>query len=140
MSEAIPASVRELLDRHLRSIDHVELLLLFARDETRTWTAADAATSVHAQVGPVRERLQELVDASLLAFESDSSTYRYAARRAVRESVAELSVLYDQRPVTLIRAIYDRRAPRSFAEALTDVPSGDDARRRAADSGDARDR
>jgi len=136
MNEAIPASVRDLLDRHLSSIDHVELLLLFARDETRTWSAADAATSVHGQVDLVGKRLHELVEASLLAFESESSTYRYAPRRALRESVAQLSVLYDQRPVTLIRAIYDRRPPRprSFTDILGDAASSDEARRRSADA------
>lgn len=140
MNDAIPASVRELLARHLPSIDHVELLLLFARDDTRAWRAADAATSVHAQLELVRARLHELVDASLLAFEPESSTYRYAARRALRESVAQLSVLYDQRPVTLIRAIYDRAAqPRSFIDALSDVAPSDGARRRAGDSSDGAD-
>ena len=136
MNDAISASVRELLDRHLCSIDHVELLLLFSRDDTRSWSAADAASSVHAQVEPVRERLRQLVDASLLAFEPESATYRYAARRALRESVAQLSVLYDQRPVTLIRAIYDRRAPRprSFTDALGDIASSDDVRPFASDS------
>lgn len=105
-------------------MDHVELVVLvFARDETVTWTVEDAAREVRSTPEATQLRLDDLVTGGLLACEEtpEGSMYRFAPRTAAfRRAVADLRSMYSSRPVTLVRAIYERppSAIRSFADAF----------------------
>lgn len=103
-------------------MEHVELLLAMASDENLRINAADAARLIHASPETAAKRLGDLENAGIVGKDSvDSKRYRYAPRSAqLRAAVLELSTMYQQRPVTLVRAIYERPASPvlSFAEAF----------------------
>ncbi len=105
-------------------MDHVELVVLvFARDESAAWTLEEAAREVRSTPEATRPRLADLVTGGLLECEETEtgSRYRFAPRTAAfRRAVADLRAMYSSRPVSLVRAIYERppSAVRSFADAF----------------------
>lgn len=120
--EPIPPAVRDLIDRCLSSMEHVELILWLAADRDRAADADAAAAQLHTTPDVAAKRLAELEQAGLLARDSaGKKPFRYAPKSVeLREAVNELGTMYNQRPVTLVRSIYERPASpvRSFADAF----------------------
>ncbi|MDQ2665536.1 MAG: hypothetical protein M3Z05_05960 [Gemmatimonadota bacterium] len=109
--------IRRLLHQHLPSMDHVALLLAFradpeCRDVNELVSAARLQKNVAAGV------LADLTASHLL--QRSGAAYVYAPGSDMRELIDELANLYNSKPVTLVRAIYDRpaSAARSFADAF----------------------
>jgi hypothetical protein len=97
-------SLQRFVDRYVKTVDHVALLLAL-RDQAgtaQTPTALAASTRLDRDV--VNRALADLSDFHLVR----------------REVVEELAHMYRTMPVTLIRAIYARpaRAATSFADAF----------------------
>lgn len=124
MTDAIPRGIRDLLNRHLATMEHVEVLLRLASDESRGWTVDEIGTLIHIAPSSVTRRADELV-ASGLATRTPAggtATFQYApGSPELREAVVSLEEMYRTKPVTLIKAIYERPAPsavKSFADAF----------------------
>lgn len=119
MAAADPSpELQLLLAHHIASMDHVALLLALGDAPDEALRSADLAATT--RVAPdVAERVLRELAASRLAHR-DRDTYRYAPAPDVRAAVDELIDMYRTRPVTLVRAIYDRpaRAAQSFADAF----------------------
>lgn len=103
-------------------MEHVELLLWLSADATRTVDRTAAAAVVHATPDVAERRLVDLRECGLLERVAEArGSYRYLPRNAaLRSAVEELSAMYHQRPVTLVRAIYERPVSpvKSFADAF----------------------
>jgi len=102
-------------------MDHVEVLMrLFDANETMlTPPQLERAT----RFGPetVARALADLVVGGLVRQEPASNAYAYAPRSTRdREAVEALAAMYHQRPVTLVRMIYEQppTAVKSFADAF----------------------
>ena len=121
--EQLPQDVRDLLARHLATMEHVEVLLTLAGDQARSWNAGEIAAVTHTSAASVTARLDELVAGgfALAVPAAGGDTYRYSPRTAkMRNAVSSLDEMYRTKPVTLIKAIYDRPASavQSFADAF----------------------
>lgn len=126
----IPYEVTVLLRRALPSMVHIEVLLLLAKDPSRSWDAAAAAAQVHSTPELAAAALVDLESARLAAAEpgSDPLSYRIDTRDDMAATaVASLREMYDRRPVTLIRAVYERppSAITAFADAFRVRPPED---------------
>jgi hypothetical protein len=122
-SAEIPYEVTALLRRALPSMVHIEVLLLLARDPARSWSAAAAATEVHSTPELAAAALADLHAARLVVPEGEGQppSYRIDQRDELATSaVASLREMYERRPVTLIRAVYERppSAVKAFADAF----------------------
>ncbi len=109
--------VRRLLHNHLPTMDHVALLLAFRSDpHTRDVPALVAAARLQRNVGA--GVLADLTASQLLR--RSGANYVYAPDAETSGVIDELAELYNSKPVTLVRAIYDRpaSAARSFADAF----------------------
>lgn len=128
MSERTPDieisyDVRQLAARHLETMEHVEVLLLLARDEPREWSASEAGAELRWEERFARKCLDDLVAARLVARSRGGEAavaYRYSPNAADRATVHALMRLYETRPLMLGRLIYDRppTVARSFADAF----------------------
>lgn len=132
MSERTPEleisyELRQLAARHLESMEHVEVLVLLARDDARDWTTPELASELRWEALLAQRCLDDLVAARLLTRARGAErgaerggVYRYAPNAADREAVRALMHLYDTRPLMLGRLIYDRppTVARSFADAF----------------------
>ncbi len=112
MTEAsLPAAVRALLHGPVSSMAHVEALLLLRRHQPGALPVAQVAGVVRiASVVAARRCLDELVAAGLVAV-AEHDEYRYVADGGdAHAAVDALARMYNEKPVTLVRAIYSRPA------------------------------
>jgi predicted ArsR family transcriptional regulator len=119
-SELSPG-LRELIDQYLGTIDEIEVLLwVFGRQGERHSAAAIAA-GLHKPEESVRQQLQQLATNGFLVQHETEGTYSYSVGTpGVTDAIEELARLYEERPVTLINALYERSSTsvRSFADAF----------------------
>lgn len=117
----ISRELRELIDRHLRSIDEVEVLLCLYHLRGEGLTAQAVAAKCNKPEADVTEDLRELTDSGFLLLDRYENTYSYSVRNPdVNDVVEQLAHLYNERPTALIHALYERPSTsvRSFAEAF----------------------
>lgn len=118
----LPAEVRQLIARHLATMEQVDVLLLLARTPERWFAVDEIRTELRLADSALPPRtFRELESAGLIATESHAaSRYRYApATAGLRRAVELLAIAYNERPVTLVRAIYSRpTAVQSFEDAF----------------------
>lgn len=115
-SNGISPGIQRLIWNQLRTIDHVAILLA-----VRTLDCADVhRIAEFTTVNPtlVAEILEELCGRHLIS--KAESEYRFEPDASLREDVAQLAEMYNTKPVTLVRAIYDRPAHviQQFADAF----------------------
>jgi hypothetical protein len=99
-------------------MDHVAILLDLRGVPERLHSAADVAARTRLDRTVTERVLRELTASRIVSREGD--TYQYAPAADVRDTVDGLAEMYRTKPVTLVRAIYDRptRAAQSFADAF----------------------
>lgn len=117
MATEMPERVRLLLDRHISSVEQLELLFLLHEDASASFTPETAAKRIGTTGHSARIRLAELV-AGGLARESDGA-YVYAAGTH-DAAVADLRRLYSTHRVRIISRIFDKppESVRNFADAF----------------------
>jgi hypothetical protein len=93
------------IQRHLKSVWALELLLHFHNHPDRDWTKGRLIRELRASEAVVNEALAQLRSAGLISETSDRA-FRYApADRGIDELVATISAVYSARPVSVIKAI-----------------------------------
>lgn len=110
--------LRQLINRHLLTMDHVALLLALHEQPEVAHRAGSLAERVRLDRAVADRVLHDLEVAHLARRDGDA--FIYAAAPQTRPVVDELAEMNRTRPVTLVRAIYDRpsRAALSFADAF----------------------
>lgn len=124
----LPPAVLELINRYLPSHDHVEVLLRLAAEPDRRFTSDALLAELRVSRLVLETCLADLESAGLVGRDPSDGMWRYSPRfDALREGVKELAVAYNERPVTLVRAIYARPATpiQSFADAFRIRKPGD---------------
>lgn len=125
----LPSEVRQLIARLVTTMEQVEVVLLLARSEGRALAVDEIRTTLRLPATAVAEKtFLGLEETGLIEREPGSPpSWRYAPVTAVlRRAVDLLAVAYNERPVTLVRALYDRPSPvQSFADAFRIRKEGD---------------
>jgi predicted transcriptional regulator len=104
-------------------MDHLEVLLQL-KDAPEPMTKVDIAKKTKRPDALIEVAVEDLCNGGLIT-ETDGPagvrSFKYNPQsQALRTAVEELALMYNERPVTLVRAIYDRPASpvTSFAEAF----------------------
>lgn len=121
--DEIPHAARELINRHLRSMDHAEAALYLAAAADEAHRAELVAAEHRWSHAIANQVLADLTDSGLAVM--DNGTYRIDMSDGARAGLAELAELYHKRPVALVRAIY--AAPvrvKPFLRAVTEDGDG----------------
>lgn len=116
--DQLPDRIRLLLSRNLPSVDHLTVLVAL-HDACGQGHSAESMSRI-ARVSQLQAAIV-LDQLKTTGFASQSpSGYTYELQRHDPQVVDELAHMYHTRPVTLIRAMYDRPASsvRSFADAF----------------------
>ena len=126
----LPYEVRALLHRALPSMVHVEAVLLLAKSPSESFRPDAVAPRIGATTETVAAALGDLVTAKLAEQTPDRTPpeFRFAATDvSMVNAVATLQEMYDRRPVTLVKAVYDRppNAAKAFADAFRVRPKGE---------------
>jgi DNA-binding IclR family transcriptional regulator len=97
---------------------HVEALLLLRRLHPASCPVAEVAEAAQLATLPAARRCLEELAAGGLVAPDGHEAYRYAPAGDT-DAVDALAQMYNERPVTLVRAIYNRLAPvEAFADAF----------------------
>ena len=119
---ALPEPVRLLIHGSIPTIDALELLVVLARSPGHEWSLTELVSRVAGLTeGAVREYLSGFRSLGILAEPSSGSYLYLPANELVAEAVAGLMRAYDERPVTLIRTVYeiaDAKRIQAFADAF----------------------
>ena len=73
MSDRVHDELVALLREHVKTYEHLEVLLLLASDQARAWNADDVVAALCLEPASVRETLEHLTEAGLLRHTSDGS-------------------------------------------------------------------
>ena len=118
----LPPAVRALLRGPIATMAHVEALLLLRRvaPEPRPVDAIAAEAQI-ATSSAARRCLEELVAARLVV-PVDRDEYRYEPTGGeARAAVDALAQMYNEKPVTLVRAVYSRPPAPGPVQAFADA-------------------
>jgi hypothetical protein len=117
----IPPSVRELVRDRAPSMDHIEVLMRLVDAGGAELRADEIVHQTRLGSRSVSRALEDLLTSGLVGQDRASGSFRYAPRGADdRSTVEALAKLYHQRPVTLVKLVYEQPpAPvKSFADAF----------------------
>ena len=114
----LPKPVRQLIVRHIDSIQQVEALELLSRDPDREWTSAQVSRTLHIPAQACATWLDQFVAAGLVDRGGDGVKHATKGRDA--RAVDDLIDLYGRRRTTVIEAIYNKpsSAIQSFSDAF----------------------
>lgn len=118
--EDIPPEVRDLVRRHVTSGDHLEILMRMYDAPERAFTRDDLRQTTHIAERSLQRCLDELTDSGIIR-RAESGTWQYGPKNVQdRHALDQLAQMYNQRPVTLVRLVYERpSAPlKSFSDAF----------------------
>jgi len=108
-SDDIQPAVRELINRHIRSMDHAEVALQLSKAPDQMHDADAVATRHRWAHETAVQVLNELTESGLAAV--SGGRYRLATDAADSATLAHFAELYHRHPVTLVRAIYAAPLP-----------------------------
>lgn len=108
-SDEIAPAVRELINRHIRSMDHAEAVLHLADAPGQTHEAEQVAERHRWARGIAARVLADLADSGIAT--AVAGGYRLATDAPDAAAIANLSELYHRHPVKLVRAIYAAPVP-----------------------------
>jgi hypothetical protein len=114
----ISEPVRQLIARHIVSIEQLEILLLLREHRARSWTPAQVNDRLQSSLLSVTARLDDLAGRGLL--HRDSDQFRYDATEELEAVVAALARDYCERRYSVIDLIFSKGSDRLkvFADAF----------------------
>lgn len=122
----LPPDVVVLLRLHVRSFEHLEILLQLSRQPERQWTPADVAAAVGLQKSVASEVLAELLRSELIAI-ADSGPRGYVFAPATPELALACERLTEARSTSHLDVMHFlsanalKRVRRSAAYLLADA-------------------
>lgn len=128
-STDLPGSIRAFLARHIRSVEQLEILLLFVRGPGVTWSPKRVYDAILSTPHSVERWLEEMTRGNLLEKAPEPpGTYRLSSNEDVITQTGLLAELYRISPVRVIETIYrrDTAAAQSFADAFKLKPTNPD--------------
>ncbi len=119
--QELPSSIRSFISRHVRSVEQLDILILFSREPKAVWTVQKVYDAILSTPQSVERWLDEMVRNGLLEKMIEPATsYRCTGEVSLISQMRELGEIYHTRPVRVIEAIYrrDAAAAQSFADAF----------------------
>jgi hypothetical protein len=117
--DELSAPARVLIDRHIHSVEQLEVLLLLRAAPDKDWTAAEVGRALVSQPDTAEQRLLDLAHRRLLQ-KDDGPVFRYAPDRDTDRAVAALAAAYATRRTRVIARIFSKpeSAVLGFRDAL----------------------
>jgi hypothetical protein len=118
----LPREVRDLIIRQLHSMEEIEVLLLLAAAPS-SFTLKEIRRGLRLPESEVPlPSIARLIKHRFITCDDSSGESRYSygpADPGIRRAIDLLRVAYNERPVTLVRLVYNRPSPaQSFADAF----------------------
>jgi hypothetical protein len=123
VAEPFPADIDRFLDANIESVDQLEILRVLGEESDREWSFRELAGALHTGEEGLARNVWALQKRGLLTAErrDPGVVCRYGPNSADLEiRVQRLLQQYRARPVSMIRAVYERAADplRKFSDAF----------------------
>lgn len=123
MPDPLSDDVRRFLDENVESLEQLEILRVLAEDPGRAWGVTALAGAIQAEPATAAKHLAALGGRGLitLATSGTETAGRHGARTPeLGAKVDALLAAYRQRPVTMIKLVYERANERlrAFSDAF----------------------
>jgi DNA-binding MarR family transcriptional regulator len=121
--ETFPEDLTRFLYHNVQSIDELEILRVLGEDPERDWDFVALADAVQSDPQTVRAHLEAMRARGLLEMTArgEGLTCRYGAGTPeLADMIRRLLQLYKERPVTMIKMVYEqaRDRLRAFADSF----------------------
>jgi hypothetical protein len=117
MEAGIPVEVRQFVEKYIRSLDQLEVLLLVSALPDREWTVDDVYNVVRSSPTVVAERLEFFANAGMLVRSGTPPVYRYQPRtEQLGHAISSISAAYKLSRHRIVELIY---APSRTDDSLT---------------------
>lgn len=111
--DGLKLEVRELIARHLDSVESIEILLLLRRSPQTYWAAPAIAEQLGIAPGIARAKLEALRHSGMIAVGEQTGAFRYAAvDEPTKNALEQLAEAYANRRVSVINTIYSTNLER----------------------------
>jgi hypothetical protein len=118
----LPERIVDFIVRNIRSLEHLEILLLVSGSPARAWTQQAVYRVIKSSEASVLARLKELADQGFLQEEpGEPPQYRFkSSDEELKAVVAELAAVYRERRLRVVEIIYPgtTSGARNFADAF----------------------
>lgn len=104
----IRPEVMTFIDRFVRSIEQLEILLLLFAHRERAWTAQAVSDELRGNPASAAGRLDELCADGLLSASGDPRAYRYAASGEIDRAIAGLADAYRDFRLRVIERVFQK--------------------------------
>jgi LmbE family N-acetylglucosaminyl deacetylase len=104
LASPLPNSVETLIQRHIRSIAELDVLLLTRSAKDRSWAADDAARALRTSRASAEAGLDALVREGFLRRDEDG--YRYTAGADLDDAVGDLERAYARYRTRVVGMIF----------------------------------
>ena len=119
---SISQPLKKFVKEKIHSVFSLEVLLLFHRNQSRSFTAPEVAIELGIEMDVAQQQLSELMSLDLLSTANDAiSKYRYApADKELASIVDQLAVAYAKQRIPILSLILAEHPDRirGFAEAF----------------------
>lgn len=119
--EPIPREVVAFIDKAIDCVEQLELLRVLAEEPEKRWSALELARVVQVKPDEMESYLKVMKARGLISLSpSDNGAWHHGPLPSLEAVVNQLLDVYRERPVTMIRLVYDRAAIRlrAFANAF----------------------
>lgn len=117
--EGVPATVLQFVNRHIESLEELEILLLLHTEPSKAWTVAEIFQKIQSTQMSVQHRLLQFEASGLIEAKGDG--YRFKGNHEpIASVVAALAENYKDRRIRIIEAIYGAKCDpaQTFADAF----------------------
>jgi hypothetical protein len=121
--EPLPDDVDRFMQDHIETIDQLEILRVLGEDRQKAWDSTALAVEVQGEPQAIRAHLAAMHARGLLTMATREAgvSCRYGAGTPELETMVDrLLQVYKERPVTMIKMVYERAKDPlwAFAEAF----------------------
>ena len=118
----IPTRTRDFINRHISSVEQIELLILLAAIPEKRWTMPQLVKELRSSEGSISQRLRPLLEQGLVA--CDGESFFFAPTPPEKAVLCrEALTVYQEYRVRVIELIYSQSgALKSFSDAFKFKP------------------
>lgn len=107
--EGIPLEVRDFIVRHLRSVAHLEVVLLLSSEPGRAWTPVELSSELRTNPAYAKSQLEHLEKLGVVrTVDAAKNNYSFSDDLELIEVCERLRALYNTWRPTIISLIYSQ--------------------------------
>lgn len=117
---SFPEDLKEFLYKYIHSVGLLDVLFLLYKNPEQKWTPYSLSNELRTNVPSATNQLFFLLRNGLVRQDDNDRFYFRPESNELRDTIARLNLLYQERPVTIVTFIYEKpsQVVKGFADAF----------------------